>query len=72
MGAFVVNEKGEMLVVQEAIGPLKGKDIWKIPTGLMDPGEDLHDAAARECLEETGETVIVHELRVGCGVLFKR
>jgi 8-oxo-dGTP pyrophosphatase MutT (NUDIX family) len=64
----VVNEKGELLVVQEAIGPLKGKDIWKIPTGLVDAGEDLHIAAARECFEETGEVMRVTESYAGCQI----
>ena len=28
--------------------------IWKFPTGLANPGEDIHEAAEREVLEETG------------------
>lgn len=54
VGAFVLNSKKEVLVVQEASGPLKGKGIWKMPTGLADAGEDVPHAAAREVLEETG------------------
>ena len=40
--------------MQENNGPLKGKNFWKIPTGLVDSGEDLHLASCREVLEETG------------------
>ena len=54
VGAFVLNSKNEVLVVQEASGPLKGKGVWKMPTGLADAGEDVSEAAAREVLEETG------------------
>ena len=28
--------------------------LWKMPTGLTDPGEDVVDAAIREAKEETG------------------
>jgi len=54
VGGFVLNERREVLVVQERNGPLKGKGVWKMPTGLVSEGEDLHEAAAREILEETG------------------
>jgi ADP-ribose pyrophosphatase YjhB (NUDIX family) len=43
-----------LLAVQEKCGPLKGTGFWKIPTGLVDSNEDLHIAACREVLEETG------------------
>lgn len=33
VGAFVVNEKRQVLVVQEKYGPLRGMDVWKFPTG---------------------------------------
>jgi hypothetical protein len=35
VGAFVMNERREVLVVQEKNGPLRGKDVWKMPTGLV-------------------------------------
>lgn len=53
MGAFVLNERNQVLVVQEKNGPLKGKGVWKMPTGLLDPAEDVMDGAVREVLEET-------------------
>ncbi|KAL6782076.1 hypothetical protein ACKKBF_B10585 [Auxenochlorella protothecoides x Auxenochlorella symbiontica] len=54
VGAFVVNEKREVLVVQERLGPLRGKGVWKLPTGLVIAGEDITEAAEREVGEETG------------------
>ena len=54
VGAFVLNDEGKILLVQEAWGGLKGKGVWKIPTGLAEAGEDLAEACVRECLEETG------------------
>ncbi|KAK9908979.1 hypothetical protein WJX75_005507 [Coccomyxa subellipsoidea] len=54
VGCFVVNEDNHVLVVQERNGPLKGKGVWKMVTGLVDAGEDISAAAEREVLEETG------------------
>ena len=53
IGAFVTNESGQVLMVQEGNGPLKGSGTWKMPTGLVAAGEDLHEAAPREVFEET-------------------
>jgi 8-oxo-dGTP pyrophosphatase MutT (NUDIX family) len=43
-----------LLVVQEKTGPAAKFGLWKMPTGLADPSEDIPDAAVRELLEETG------------------
>lgn len=53
VGCIVVHE-GKLLVVQEKSGPLRGTGVWKIPTGLVDAGEEIADAAMREVEEETG------------------
>ena len=50
----VAPELRRMLVVQEQTGPAAAWKLWKMPTGLADPGEDVHVAAIRECREETG------------------
>lgn len=44
----------KILVVQEKTGPAAKSKLWKMPTGLLDPGEDVIDAAVREAKEETG------------------
>ncbi|KAK9827662.1 hypothetical protein WJX81_004616 [Elliptochloris bilobata] len=54
IGAFVLNKRREVLVVQEKNGPLRGQSVWKMPTGLVNAGEDVSEAAEREVLEETG------------------
>lgn len=54
IGAFVMNDKREVLVVQEKSGILRGTGVWKFPTGVVDGGEDICDAAVREVKEETG------------------
>jgi hypothetical protein len=58
VGALVVNERGQVLLVQEKVGPTAGRNIWKIPTGLLEAREDIaevrpaghrrHDGAYKE------------------------
>lgn len=55
VGVFVYDAKSSrVLAVQERNGPLKGKGVWKMPTGLVNVGEDITEAAVREVKEETG------------------
>lgn len=54
VGAFVMNDQGEVLAVQERSGKLRGSGVWKLPTGVVDQGEDIFAGAIREVKEETG------------------
>ena len=60
VGVICVNSDDQILVVQEASGPAAlrqsktGTAFWKLPTGLVNQGEDLCAAAVRETREETG------------------
>lgn len=55
IGALVIHPlTGKMLAVQEKSGPAAKHKLWKMPTGLTDPGEDVATAAVRELKEETG------------------
>uniref|UniRef100_A0A7S4IJP3 Nucleoside diphosphate-linked moiety X motif 6 n=1 Tax=Odontella aurita TaxID=265563 RepID=A0A7S4IJP3_9STRA len=55
VGTLVLHPRsGKMLAVQEKTGPAAARKLWKMPTGLTDPGEDIADAAVRELKEETG------------------
>ncbi|KAF6095926.1 nudix hydrolase 6 [Phyllostomus discolor] len=50
-GAVFDENTGKILVVQDRN---KSKNLWKLPGGLSEPGEDLGDTAVREVFEETG------------------
>lgn len=50
--AAVVLRDGEVLLIKRGVEPAYGK--WSIPGGVVDLGETLCDAAAREVKEETG------------------
>ncbi|KAK2640162.1 hypothetical protein Ddye_027957 [Dipteronia dyeriana] len=54
VGAIVLNDKRELLVVREKSGKFQAIGLWKIPTGIVDEGEDISKAAMREVKEETG------------------
>eukprot|EP00511_Aplanochytrium_stocchinoi_P002390 CAMPEP_0204842154 /NCGR_PEP_ID=MMETSP1346-20131115/44983_1 /ASSEMBLY_ACC=CAM_ASM_000771 /TAXON_ID=215587 /ORGANISM="Aplanochytrium stocchinoi, Strain GSBS06" /LENGTH=203 /DNA_ID=CAMNT_0051980747 /DNA_START=415 /DNA_END=1026 /DNA_ORIENTATION=+ len=51
VGSLVLNQSNEILLVKEKF---RGPDRWKMPGGLVDPGETLEEAAIREVKEETG------------------
>ncbi|CAN8018508.1 unnamed protein product [Ixodes persulcatus] len=52
VAAVVVNERGDVLMMQEAKSSCAG--TWYLPAGRMEPGEDIVDAVKREVNEETG------------------
>ena len=56
IGCLILHPKDptKMLVVQEKTGPAAAWSLWKVPTGLTDPMEDIPAAAIRELKEETG------------------
>ena len=76
VGALVVHPvTGKMLAVQERSGPAAKRKLWKMPTGLTDPGEDIAVAAVRELKEETGLDCIFDKIicfRQSHGGLFGR
>ena len=53
VGGFVLNDKNELLVIQEKYSITKTAH-WKLPGGHADAGEDLAETARREVFEETG------------------
>lgn len=78
VGGFVVNEKEEILVIEERF-KFQNKPHWKLPGGYVDPGEFIAAAAVREVMEETGiqtefKSLIAfrqsHQMSFGCSDLY--
>ena len=59
VGAVIVTDE-QVVLVRRGREPLLGQ--WSIPGGVVEVGESLRQAAAREALEETGLEVDVGEV----------
>lgn len=55
--AVLVERDGRVLLVRRVNEPFRG--LWTLPAGFVNGNEDPAEAAARECLEETGLSVRV-------------
>ena len=58
--AITLNDKNEMLLVEQKTGPLRG--WWLLPGEHVRFGETVEDAVVREVQEETGLRVRVSKL----------
>lgn len=57
-----INQKGEVYLVRQYRYPM-GQELWEIPAGKIDPGEEPLTAAIRELEEECGLTAeVIREL----------
>ena len=57
----VVVQDGKVLLIKAK--DLKGRTVWTLPKGLIEPNEDPKEAALREVREETGyECEVIKEL----------
>lgn len=59
MVAYRRNGSGEIEVI--LVSSRKLRDSWVFPAGGVDEGETLEEAAARECLEESGFKVEIEK-----------
>ena len=55
MGALIFDEQRRILLIERGREPLRG--WWSLPGGVLETGETIKAAVAREALEETGLVV---------------
>lgn len=75
VGGFVINDKNEVLVVQEKYCAPQFAGLWKLPTGFIHESEEIFTGAVREVKEETGidtEFVEVIAFRHAHNVAFEK
>lgn len=56
--AVITNDKDEVLLLKANYAD----GNWGLPGGALEPGETIHEAVIRECLEETGYDIRVKYL----------
>lgn len=56
--AVITNDEGKVLLLKANYG----NHHWGLPGGALEPGETIHQALARECLEELGQEVQIQYL----------
>ncbi|BAT75815.1 hypothetical protein VIGAN_01373800 [Vigna angularis var. angularis] len=66
VGGFVINDKNEVLVVQEKHCSPATLGLWKIPTGFILEAEEIYTGAVREVKEETGVSLMKFYVFLGC------
>lgn len=64
-GGVVINQKGEVLVVNQR------HRSWSLPKGHIDPGESKLEAAAREIEEESGVRRLTYVKELGTYTRYK-
>ena len=52
--SIVLNNKGQILLIQRAKGDTWRSGFWELPGGKLDEGQDVSHALEREVFEETG------------------
>ena len=60
VGAFIFNEKDELLIVKKSPKEQIDAGLWTIPGGKVYPNEPILEALAREVKEEVRLDIITH------------
>lgn len=55
IAAAVITERGRVLMIRRRVA--EGRLLWAFPSGGVEAGETVEDAAVRETVEETGLVV---------------
>lgn len=58
VGAFIFNEKGQLLIVKKSPHEQIDADVWTVPGGKIYPSEHILDGLKREVLEEVGLEIV--------------
>ncbi len=62
--SFIIND-GKLLILKRASDDVQKPNIWEIPGGRLELGEDPHEGIKRETKEETGIDIdVLHPLNV--------
>lgn len=56
--AVITDENGRVLLLKQTYGDQR----WGLPGGALEPGETIHEALYRECIEELGINVEISYL----------
>ena len=64
VGAIILNEKNEALIMSRKIDDFMG-GIDELPSGNMEQGENIYDSLIREVKEETNLDVVNVKLYIG-------
>ncbi|MFB6477748.1 NUDIX domain-containing protein [Streptomyces virginiae] len=69
---------GPEVLLSRRAGPVYATGLWHLPSGHLDPGEDMVEGVIREAREETGVLIVaadvsaavtVHHRPPGAGIL---
>ena len=62
--SFIVKD-GKLLILKRASNDIHKPDVWEIPGGRLDYGEDPHNGVKRETREEAGIDIeVIHPLNI--------
>ena len=58
---FIINDDNKLLIIKRRPNDVHSPNIWEVPGGRIEIGEDPAEGVKREVFEETGLHVVVHE-----------